>query len=78
MESLLNKNSSELTSINEHSTERLSSLPEITPLPEKTFGREAAVPLLTQPEDALQKEVCLPLRKQAGIITWQLFWFSNL
>ncbi|XP_037985313.1 dyslexia-associated protein KIAA0319 homolog [Motacilla alba alba] len=55
VESLLNKNSSELTSINEHSTER-SSLLEITPLPGKTFEREAAVPLLAQPEDALQKE----------------------
>ncbi|KAF4798256.1 Dyslexia-associated protein KIAA0319 [Turdus rufiventris] len=54
VESLLNKNSSELPSINEHSTER-SSLPEITPLPGKTLEREAAVPL-AQPEDALQKE----------------------
>ncbi|NXH51330.1 K0319 protein, partial [Rhabdornis inornatus] len=63
VESLLNKNSSEPTSINEHSTER-SSLPEITPLPGKTFEREAAVPLLAQPEDVLQKEVCLPFRKQ--------------
>ncbi|NXO82416.1 K0319 protein, partial [Sitta europaea] len=63
MESLLHKNSSELTSISEHSTER-SSLLEITPLPGKTFEREAAVPLPAQPEDALQKEVCLPLRKQ--------------
>ncbi|NXB39505.1 K0319 protein, partial [Eulacestoma nigropectus] len=60
VESLLNKNSSELTSINEHSTERLSSLLEITPLPEKTFEREAAVPLLVQPEDALQKEAATP------------------
>ncbi|NXM61899.1 K0319 protein, partial [Illadopsis cleaveri] len=62
VESFLNKNSSELTSINEHSTER-ASLPEITPLPGTTVEREAAVPL-AQPEDALQKEVCLPLRKQ--------------
>ncbi|NXN00886.1 K0319 protein, partial [Sylvia borin] len=62
VESFLNKNSSELISINEHSTER-SSLPEITPLPATTVGREAAVPL-AEPEDALQKEVCLPLRKQ--------------
>lgn len=60
VESLLNKNSSELTSINEHSTERLSSLPEITPLPEKVFGREAVVPLLAQPEDAVQKEAATP------------------
>ncbi|NXT67485.1 K0319 protein, partial [Chaetops frenatus] len=60
VESLLNKNGSEQTSINEHSTERLSSLLEITPLPGKTFEREAAVPLLTQPEDALQKEAATP------------------
>ncbi|NXU43136.1 K0319 protein, partial [Drymodes brunneopygia] len=58
-EGFLNKNSSELTSINEHSTER-SSLPEITPLPGKTFEREAAVPLPVQPEDALQKEAATP------------------
>ncbi|NXN82507.1 K0319 protein, partial [Bombycilla garrulus] len=64
VEGLLNKNSSELTSVSEDSTER-SSLPEITPFPGKTFEREAAVPLLVQPEDALQKEVCLLLRKQA-------------
>ncbi|NXB81000.1 K0319 protein, partial [Donacobius atricapilla] len=55
VESFLNKNSSELTSINEHSTER-SSLPEITPLPGMTFERQAAVPLLAQPEDVLQNE----------------------
>ncbi|NWW21306.1 K0319 protein, partial [Falcunculus frontatus] len=60
VESLLNKNRSELASINEHSTERLSSLTEITLLPEKTFEREAAVPLLAQPEDALQKEAATP------------------
>ncbi|NWY64495.1 K0319 protein, partial [Erithacus rubecula] len=54
VESLVNKNSSELTSVNEHST-----LPEITPLPGKTLEREAAVPL-AQPEDALQKEVATP------------------
>ncbi|NXD35292.1 K0319 protein, partial [Copsychus sechellarum] len=58
VESLLNKNSSELTSVNEYSTER-SSLLEITPLPGKTFEREAAVPL-AQPEDALQKEAATP------------------
>ncbi|NXQ16781.1 K0319 protein, partial [Peucedramus taeniatus] len=63
VESLLNKNSSELTSVNEHSTER-SSLLEITPVAGRTFERDA-VPLLAQPDDALQKEVCLPLRKQA-------------
>ncbi|NXD26267.1 K0319 protein, partial [Spelaeornis formosus] len=59
VESLLNKNSSEIASISEHSTER-SSLLEITPLPGKTFEREAAVPLLAEPEDALQKEVATP------------------
>ncbi|NXH14551.1 K0319 protein, partial [Bucco capensis] len=52
-ESLLNKTSS----VTEHSLETLSSLPE------KTFQSEAAV--LAQTDDALQKEVCLPLRKQA-------------
>lgn len=73
VESLLNKNSSEPTSVNEHSTER-SSLPEITPLPGKTLEREAAVPL-AQPEDALQKEVCLPFRKQGecGHFSFQIF-----
>ncbi|NWZ03111.1 K0319 protein, partial [Loxia curvirostra] len=59
VESLLNKNSSELTSVNEHPTER-SSLLDITPLPGKTLEREAAVPLLSQPEDALQKEAATP------------------
>ncbi|XP_054140879.1 dyslexia-associated protein KIAA0319 homolog [Melozone crissalis] len=59
VESLLNKNSSELTSVNEHPTERSSPL-EITPLPGKTFEREAAVQLLSQPEDALQKEAATP------------------
>ncbi|XP_066045570.1 dyslexia-associated protein KIAA0319 homolog isoform X1 [Chamaea fasciata] len=58
VESFLNKNSSEITSINEHSTER-SPLPEITPLPATTVEREAAVPL-AQPEDALQKEAASP------------------
>uniref|UniRef100_A0A8C3RAN1 KIAA0319 n=1 Tax=Cyanoderma ruficeps TaxID=181631 RepID=A0A8C3RAN1_9PASS len=74
VESFLNKNSSELTSIDEHSTER-SSLPEITPLPGTTVEREAAVPL-AQLEDALPKEVCLPLRKQLnyGEATWKLFY----
>ncbi|NXC07516.1 K0319 protein, partial [Orthonyx spaldingii] len=60
VESLLSKNNSELTSINEHSTEKLSSLPEITPLPGKTLKGKAAVPLLAQPEDALQKEAATP------------------
>ncbi|NXK19979.1 K0319 protein, partial [Arenaria interpres] len=67
VESLLNKNGSEVSSVTEHSVERLSlsSVPEITPLPRKTFENEAAVQLLAQPDDALQKEVCLPIRKQA-------------
>ncbi|NXQ99752.1 K0319 protein, partial [Sagittarius serpentarius] len=65
VESLLNKNSSELNSVTEHSIERWSSPLEITPSPGKTFESEAAVQLLAQPDDALQKEVCLPLRKQA-------------
>ncbi|KFP58380.1 Dyslexia-associated protein KIAA0319, partial [Cathartes aura] len=65
VESLLNKTSSELNSVTEHSIERFSSLPEITPFPGKTFESEAAVQLLAQPDDALQKEVCLPLSKQA-------------
>ncbi|NWR43535.1 K0319 protein, partial [Regulus satrapa] len=55
VESLLNTNSSGLTSINEHSTER-TFLPEITSLPGKTFERETAVSLLSQPEDAFPKE----------------------
>ncbi|XP_015475722.1 dyslexia-associated protein KIAA0319 homolog isoform X2 [Parus major] len=59
VESLLNKNNSELISINEHSTDR-SSLLEITPPPGKTFEREAAVPLLAQTEDAFQKEAATP------------------
>ncbi|XP_009815399.2 dyslexia-associated protein KIAA0319 homolog isoform X2 [Gavia stellata] len=56
-ESLLNKTSSELNSVTEHSLERLSSLPAITPFPGKTFESEAAVQLRVQPDDALQKEV---------------------
>ncbi|NWV42164.1 K0319 protein, partial [Grantiella picta] len=60
VESLLNKTSSELTSVTEHSTERLSSLLEIAPFPGKTLERDAAVPLLAQPEDALQKEAATP------------------
>lgn len=66
VESLLNTNSSELNSVTEHSIERLSSLPEITPFPGKTLESEAAVQLLAQPDDTLQKEVCLPLRKQTA------------
>ncbi|NXK47285.1 K0319 protein, partial [Chauna torquata] len=62
VESLLNKNSSELSSVSEHSIERLSSLPEITPLPGKTSESRAAVQLLAQPDDALQDEVCVPTR----------------
>ncbi|NXW18921.1 K0319 protein, partial [Circaetus pectoralis] len=60
VESLLNKTSSELNSVTEHSTERLSLLPEITPSPGKTFESEAAVQLLAQPDDALQKEAATP------------------
>ncbi|NWS58535.1 K0319 protein, partial [Chunga burmeisteri] len=60
VESLLNKNSSELNSVTEHSVERLSSLPEITPFPGTTFESEAAVQLLAQPDDALQKEAATP------------------
>ncbi|NXC50563.1 K0319 protein, partial [Penelope pileata] len=57
VESLLNKNSSELTSVSEHSIERLSSLPEITtPLPGKTSESGAAVELFAQPANALQEE----------------------
>ncbi|NXS92306.1 K0319 protein, partial [Jacana jacana] len=67
VESLLNRNSSELNSVTEHSIGRLSpsSFPEITPVSRKTFESEAAVRLLAQPDDAFQKEVCLPVRKQA-------------
>ncbi|NXJ02296.1 K0319 protein, partial [Psophia crepitans] len=56
VESLLNKTSSELSSVTEHSIERLSSLPEITPFPGKTSESEAAV----QPDDALEKEAATP------------------
>lgn len=66
VEGLLNKNSSEASSVSEqHYIERLSSLPEITPLPGKTPGSRAAVQLLAQPNDALQEEVRVPLKKQA-------------
>ncbi|XP_075601299.1 dyslexia-associated protein KIAA0319 homolog isoform X3 [Balearica regulorum gibbericeps] len=60
VESLLNKNGSELSFVTEHSIERLSSLPEITPFPRKTSESEAAVQLLAQPDDALQKEAATP------------------
>lgn len=66
VEGLLNKNSSEVSSVSEqHYIERLSSLPEMTPLPGKTPGSRAAVQLLAQPNDALQEEVRVPLKKQA-------------
>ncbi|KAM6282385.1 dyslexia-associated protein KIAA0319 homolog [Porphyrio hochstetteri] len=60
LESLLNKTSSESSSVTEHSIEGLSSLPEITPFPRKTSESEAAVQRLTQPDDALQKEAATP------------------
>ncbi|NXF77658.1 K0319 protein, partial [Sclerurus mexicanus] len=60
VESLLNKNISELNSITEHSIDRLSFLLEMAPFPGKTFEREAAVQLLAQPDDALQKEAATP------------------
>ncbi|XP_027509866.1 dyslexia-associated protein KIAA0319 homolog [Corapipo altera] len=60
VESLSNKNISELNSVAEHSIDRLSSLLEVTPFPGKTFEREAAVQLLAQPDDALQKEAATP------------------
>ncbi|NXG86742.1 K0319 protein, partial [Stercorarius parasiticus] len=61
-ESLLNKNSSELNSVTEHSVGRLSlsSVPEVTQFPRKTFESEAAIQLLAQPDDALQKEAATP------------------
>lgn len=57
VESLLSKNRSELSSVSEHSTERLPSLPEITPFPGKTSESRAAVELLTKPANALQEKV---------------------
>ncbi|XP_075561435.1 dyslexia-associated protein KIAA0319 homolog isoform X2 [Pelecanus crispus] len=60
VESLLSKNSSELNSVTEHSTERLSYLTEITPFPGKTSESKAAVQLLAQPDDSLQKEAATP------------------
>ncbi|XP_061851329.1 dyslexia-associated protein KIAA0319 homolog [Colius striatus] len=56
VESLLNKTSSALNSVTERSTEGSSSLQDMTPTPRKTFGSEAAVQLLAQPADALQRE----------------------
>ncbi|KGL78542.1 Dyslexia-associated protein KIAA0319, partial [Tinamus guttatus] len=55
-DSVLNKNSSELSPVMEHSLERLLPVPESTPLPVKTLESETAAQLLAQPEDALQKE----------------------
>lgn len=77
-ESLVNKTGSELTSATEHSIERLSSFPETTPVPGQTSGSEAAVQLPAQPDDALQKEVRLPLGRSAecGKATLQLSPFS--
>ncbi|NWX41005.1 K0319 protein, partial [Steatornis caripensis] len=60
VEGFLNKNSSELSSVTEHSIEQLSSLPEITPLPRKTSESEATVQLLAQSDGALQKEAATP------------------
>ncbi|KAM6349992.1 dyslexia-associated protein KIAA0319 homolog isoform 2-T2 [Podargus strigoides] len=60
VENLLNKNSSELSSVTEHSIERLSSLPEVTPFPGKISESKAAVQILAQPDDALQKEAATP------------------
>ncbi|KAM9302853.1 dyslexia-associated protein KIAA0319 homolog isoform 2-T2 [Morus bassanus] len=60
VDGLLNKNSSELNFVTEHAIERLSSFPELTPFPGKTFESEAAVQLLVQPDDALQKEAATP------------------
>ncbi|KFV20337.1 Dyslexia-associated protein KIAA0319, partial [Tauraco erythrolophus] len=65
VESLLNKNNSELSFVIEDSIERLSSLPEVTPFPGKTSESKAATQPLAQPDVAFQEEVCMPLRKQA-------------
>ncbi|NWH66779.1 K0319 protein, partial [Geococcyx californianus] len=56
---ILNKTSSELNSVSEHSIERLSSVTEVASFPGKTFESEAAAQLPSQPDDPLQKEVCL-------------------
>ncbi|XP_010002822.1 PREDICTED: dyslexia-associated protein KIAA0319 homolog isoform X1 [Chaetura pelagica] len=60
VESLIKKNSSELSFVAEQSMESLSSVPEITPFPGKTSESKAAVQLLAQPGDALQKETAAP------------------
>ncbi|XP_010171888.1 dyslexia-associated protein KIAA0319-like, partial [Antrostomus carolinensis] len=60
VESLRNKNSSELNSVTEYSVEMLSSLPEVTPFPGKTSESKVAVQLGAQPSDALQKEAATP------------------
>ncbi|NXL84182.1 K0319 protein, partial [Alectura lathami] len=57
VESILNKNSSELSSVSEHSVERSSSVLEITPFPGKASESRADVSLLAQPADGLQEEV---------------------
>lgn len=78
VESLLSKNTSELSSVSEHSTERLSSLPEITPFPGKTYESRSAVEMLTQPANALQEKVRVTLEKQASDATQQLFCSTSL
>ncbi|NXL64349.1 K0319 protein, partial [Chordeiles acutipennis] len=60
LESLRNKTSSELNSVTEYSVEMLSSLPDITPFPGKASESKAAVQLVAQPDDALQKEAATP------------------
>ncbi|NXA46968.1 K0319 protein, partial [Nothocercus julius] len=60
-ENVLNKNSSELSPVTKLSLERLLPLPAITPFPVKTLESETAAQLLAQPEDALQKEVRVPV-----------------
>ncbi|NWI17137.1 K0319 protein, partial [Crypturellus soui] len=60
-ENVLNKNSSELSPVTELSLESLLPLPESTPFPVKTLESETAAQLLAQPEDALQKEVRVPV-----------------
>ncbi|XP_071592403.1 dyslexia-associated protein KIAA0319 homolog isoform X3 [Heliangelus exortis] len=60
VEGLLSRNNSEQSFVTEHSIERLSSLSEVTPFPRKTSEGKAAVQLLAQPDDALQKEIAVP------------------
>ncbi|XP_009988634.1 PREDICTED: dyslexia-associated protein KIAA0319 homolog isoform X1 [Tauraco erythrolophus] len=57
VESLLNKNNSELSFVIEDSIERLSSLPEVTPFPGKTSESKAATQPLAQPDVAFQEEL---------------------